>query len=72
MPFHHDAADRMLKCQARRVQGLARKATQQFAQLRHTFLRAFEINAVAYQRMFEMRQMHADLVGASGFQTATQ
>ena len=72
MPFHRFAADRMLQRQTRRVQGLTRETGQQGTQLRHAFLRAFEIHAVAYQGMADMGQMHAYLVGAAGLETAAQ
>ena len=58
--------------QTRGMQRLARKAVQQLAQLRRAFLRALQIDAVADQRMADVCQVHADLVGAAGFQAAAQ
>ena len=72
MPFHHLAAIWMFQREARGVQRLAGETVQQVTQLRQAFLRTFQIHAITNQRMADGCQMHTNLVGAPGLQTAAQ
>ena len=74
LEFHHFAGHRVLEAEQVGVQGLAAERFQRGAgfgpEAGRLGLEAGAVGLVAHHRVADMRQMHADLVGAAGFQRA--